>query len=155
MSTVSGSGSSDTPNPPGINEVLFGGEGLEYCYDRPVIEIAWDQWSRTRIRCKHGVFEGISDFMDITQGVERAMAGFRASLASGVHYCCWADCPVPESWIEEGSWEAGETSDCEMIRDHDGDHECFPDDATENAYWESRRVYFINGHDMTGKRALP
>lgn len=138
-----------------LNDQLFKGDGLESCYDRPHIEIAWDQWSRTRIFCKHGVFEGVSDFMDLSQGIERAMAGFRTSLDSGIHNCCWADCPVPDEWVTEGSWKAGETTDCEMVKGHDGDHLGFPDDATEDAYWAEQRVYYLNGHNVTGKREMP
>lgn len=138
-----------------LNDIVFKGDGLEDCYDRPHIEIAWDQWSRTRIFCKHGVFEGISDFMDLEQGLERAMKGFRASLGSGIHNCCWEDCPVPPEWIEEGSWSADDTSDCDLIRGHSSEHRTFPDDAAEDEYWSSRRVYFINGRDVTGKREIP
>lgn len=128
-----------------INEALFAGDGLESCADRPHIEIAWDQWSRTRIFCKHGVFEGISDFMDLNQGIERAMLGFRASLAAGVHNACYADTPVPQEWIEQGSWEAGQTDGCELVSGHDGEHRVFVDDAAEDAYWAGRRVYYVNG----------
>ena len=132
-----------------LNELLFSGtDGLEACYDRPCIEIAWDQWSRTRITCKHGVFEGVSDFMDLLQGVERAMKGFRKSVATGVHYKCRADTPVPESWIVPYGYAAGDMTDCDLVRDHDGPHHCFPDDETEDAYWSNRRVRYVNGHDV-------
>lgn len=138
-----------------INDLLFSGNGLEECYDRPYVEIAWDQWSRTRIWCKHGCFEGISDFMDLSEGIERAMAGFRASLETGVHNGCWADCPAPQEWIAEGSWRDGEMTECDMIRGHDGDHQSFPDDKTEADYWRDRRIYYVNGHDMTSKKSFP
>lgn len=139
-----------------INVALFADDGLESCVDRPHIEIAWDQWSRTRIFCKHGVFEGVSDFLDITQGVERAMEGFRASLPTGVHDTCFVDTPVPESWVEpQGSWAVGAVSECELVRGHDGEHHIFPDDDGEDAYWAGRRVYWINGQDVTGQRATP
>lgn len=138
-----------------INDALFAGDGLECCIDRPHIEIVWDQWSRTRIFCKHGVFEGVSDFMDLNQGIERAMTGFRASLPAGVHNTCFADTPVPESWVGKGSWGAGDTSECELVRGHDGDHRIFPDDDGEDTYWEARRVYYLNGRDVTGQRATP
>jgi len=36
-----------------INAALFAGDGLESCYDRPHIEIAWDQ-SRTRFAWRWG-----------------------------------------------------------------------------------------------------
>ena len=137
-----------------LNELLFNGtDGLEACYDRPCIEIAWDQWSRTRITCKHGVFEGVSDFMDLLQGVERAMESFRKSVATGVHYKCRADTPVPESWIVPYGYAAGDMTDCDLVRDHDGPHHCFPDDETENAYWANRRVYYVNDH--LSKRVPP
>lgn len=135
--------------------IVFGKGGLEECYDRPHIEIAWDQWSRTRIFCKHGVFEGVSDFMDLEQGIDRAMAGFRASLATGVHNCCWEDTPVPASWVIEGSHKPGDVTDCDLVKGHDGDHICWPDDESEDAYWRQRQVYYINGHDVTGKRNTP
>jgi len=139
-----------------LNDLLFKGEtGLDCCYDRPYVEIAWDQWSRTRIWCKHGVFEGISDFMDLSEGVERAMAGFRASIATGIHNGCWQDCPAPEEWVDAGDWEAGAVTECDMVRGHDGEHRCFPDDAAEKAYWAPRRVYYVNGHDVTGERDMP
>jgi hypothetical protein len=32
-----------------IHVMPFADPGLEQCIDRPHIEIAWDQWSRTRI----------------------------------------------------------------------------------------------------------
>ena len=130
-----------------LNELLFSGtDGLESCYDRPRIEIAWDQWSRTRITCKHGVFEGVSDFMDLSQGVERAMKGFRASVATGIHYCCWADAPIPESWTGYGP---GDTTSCDLVRDHDGPHHSFPDDETEDAYWANRCARYVNGHERS------
>lgn len=144
---------------PRLNDLLFGGTdpngGIEACYDRPYIEIAWDQWSRTRIICKHGVFEGVSDFLDLEQGVERAMKSFTASLETGIHNGCWADCPPPAEWVAEGSWKADDTTDCDLVRGHDGEHRCLPDDDAETAYWQQRRVYYINGHDMTGKRDIP
>lgn len=138
-----------------INVALFAGDGLESCYDRPHIEIAWDQWSRTRIFCKHGVFEGVSDYMDIMQGVERAMAGFRASHEAGAHHCCWQETTVPDEWVEQGSWAAGDTCSCELVRGHDGEHCIFPDDDGEDAYWAGRRVYWLNGRDVTGQRETP
>lgn len=144
-----------TDAPMDINVALFADPGLESCYDRPHIEIAWDQWSRTRIFCKHGVFEGISDFMDLNEGIERAMKGYRASLETGVHYCCWAETPVPESWVTDSGWEPGSTSSCDLVRGHDGEHLIFADDESEDAYWAARRVYWINGRDVTGQRPVP
>lgn len=138
-----------------INVALFADDGLESCCDRPWIEIAWDQWSRTRIFCKHGVFEGVSDFMDLNQGIERAMAGFRASLPTGVHNMCWADTPVPQEWINTGGWEAGAMSECDLVRGHEGDHQIFPDFEGEEAYWAGRRVYYLNGRDVTGQWQIP
>lgn len=139
-----------------INELLFSGDdSIECCYDRPHAEIAWDQWTRTRIFCKHGVFEGVSDSMDLSQGIERAMTGFRASIETGIHHACWSECPVPQEWIGDGNWSAGDTTECELIRGHDGEHHCFPDDDAEEAFWADRRVYYLNGHDVTGKRPIP
>jgi hypothetical protein len=142
-----------------LNELLFkGDDGLESCYDRPSIEIAWDQWSRTRIRCKHGVFEGISDFMDLEQGVERAMKSFRASLATGIHNVCWQDCAPPLTWQvgddDTAEYWRNNITECELIRDHDGEHRAFDDDD-EDTYWAEHRVYYINGVDVTGKREFP
>lgn len=140
-----------------INAALFAGDGLESCTDRPHIEIAWDQWSRTRIFCKHGVFEGVSDFMDIGQGIERAMEGFRASLPTGVHNTCWEDTPVPEAWTtdKDGSWAPGAVSECDLVHGHDGEHLIFEGYEDEDAYWAGRRVYWLNGRDVTGQRETP
>lgn len=104
---------------------------------RPHIEIAWDQWARTRIVCDHGTFEGVSGGLNLQESFDSAAAQFNAyeHIAR-----CWKDTPVPQSWIsdEPHGWASGETSECDLWKDHDGPCEIFEDDTREETQRKTR-----------------
>lgn len=48
---------------------------LDRC--RPVVELAWDQWAQCKIKCEHGEFKGVSDFLNLTEAIGRALVKFQ------------------------------------------------------------------------------
>jgi len=103
---------------------------------RPHIEIAWDMWARTRVICDHGTFQGVSGGLNLQESFDNAASQFNAFDHV---WRCFKDCPVPEQWVQEGTWEAGETTECDLWRDHDGDCIAYPDDEAERKQRETRR----------------
>ena len=120
-----------------------------WCLDHE-IEIAWDQWARVRIFCVHGTAEGVSGGLCLNRAFAEAIESWKAIDHSST--LCWADCDPPQEWKDEpnGEFWWDNTTDCELVRGHDGDHKCFPSDEEKEAYLYQRIVYFKNGHDRTG-----
>ena len=107
---------------------------------RPSIEIAWDQWARTRIKCDHGVFEAVSDFLNLQESFERAAEQFNAyDHIVG----CYKETPIPQEWLDEGTWEAGETSECDLWDSHEGPCKIYTDDDEEKAIRDRRIVMCV------------
>lgn len=64
---------------------------------------------------------------------------------------------MPEAWTtdKDGSWAPGAVSECDLVHGHDGEHLIFEGYEEEDAYWAGRRVYWLNGRDVTGQRETP
>ena len=88
----------------------------------PIIEIAYDQWARTRITCDHGTFEAVSGFLNLTESFRRACRVF--NMYDHVQKC-WQDCDPPKEWTEGDDEDAEywrhEKVECNLFRGHDGE----------------------------------
>lgn len=108
-------------------------------------DLAWDMWCRARIYCDHGTFEGVSGGFNMTEALERALKGYNEFEHTPR---CYQETPVPESWVGQYRWAAGDTDFCELWRGHEGDHKIFEDDDVEAA--ELSKVKYRNGKQVEG-----
>lgn len=118
------------------------------CLDTEV-QIAWDQWARVRVFCMHGTAEGVSGSLCLNESFQQAIKSWQAMNHDA--HVCYQDCPPPASYIEDDpEYWGNTTSECELMRGHDGECKHFDDPDDLDAYRYERLVYFKNGHDRTG-----
>lgn len=88
-----------------------------WCGSAAHLSLTWDSWAVAKVICHHGEFKGVSDPINLSKALDRAVTAWRA--ADHPNWCL-ADF---EATGDTHTFMAG----CQLWVDHDGQHG-FPED---------------------------